>query len=322
MRYRLKLDEPVADGVRCIGVAQIDRAASALAEADRDKGIHEARKSFKRVRALLDMSRPALGEKVYRRENRRFRDIGRALAGARDIHVMRQTLDRLVEKRNLSAAGGAPTALRAWLDVNRSAIIPAHGEMAMHNAREALGEARAAFEALSVRADGLAPLAEGFREIYAGGRKAMKHAYRAGVDDEAFHEWRKHVQRHWRQLQLMRNAWPEAIAPRINLASELSDIIGLDHDLAVLIAFIRRNRAILGARGEVKALVQAARDEQVGLRAAAHVRGQRLYDLPPRAMARMIETNWTVAQAMAVATVDADTASPNANVVPLAQAQA
>jgi len=190
----------------------------------------------------------------------------------------------------------------------------------MRHAQDVLAEARAAFEALSVRADGLAPLAEGFREIYAGGRKAMRHAYRAGVDDEAFHEWRKHVQRHWRQLQLMRNAWPEAIAPRINLASELSDIIGLDHDLAVLIAFIRRNRAILGARGEVKALVQAARDEQVGLRAAAHLRGQRLYDLPPRAMARMIETNWAVAQAMAVETPDAASASPKANVVALAQA--
>jgi branched-subunit amino acid aminotransferase/4-amino-4-deoxychorismate lyase len=171
-----------------------------------------------------------------------------------------------------------------------------------------------------VRANGLAPLAEGFREVYAGGRKAMKHAYRAGVDDEAFHEWRKHVQRHWRHLQLMRNAWPEAIAPRIDLASELSAMIGLDHDLAVLIVFTRRNRAILGARVEVKALVQAARDEQTRLRAAAHLRGQRLYDLPPRAMARMIETNWAVAQAMAGEARDAETALPKSNVVTLARA--
>jgi len=318
MRYRLKLDEPVADGVRRIGVGQIDRATSALAEADRDKGIHEARKAFKRIRALLDMARPALSEKAFRCENRRFRDLGRALAGARDIHVMRQTLERLRQQRDLAEAGRAPAALRTWLDANRATIIPAHGEMAMGQARETLGEARAAFETLPIGADGLTPLAEGFREIYAGGRKAMKHAYRAGVDDEAFHEWRKHVQRHRRHLQLMRKAWPEAIAPRIDLASELSDIIGLDHDLAVLIAFIRRNRAILGARGEVKAVVRAARDEQAVLRAAAHLRGRRLYDLPPRAMARMIEANWGVARAMAGEIRDADTASPKANVVALA----
>jgi len=320
MRYRLKLDEPVADGVRRIGIAQIDRAASTLAGADRDKGIHEARKCFKRIRALLDMTRPALSEKIYRRENRRFRDLGRALAGPRDIHVMRQTLGRLEHQHDLGDAARARAALRAWLDANRASIIPAHGEMAMAQAREALADARTAFEVLPVRADGLAPLAEGFREIYAGGRKAMKHAYRAGVDDEAFHEWRKHVQRHWRQLQLVRNAWPEAIAPRIDLASELSGIVGLDHDIAVLIAFIRRNRAILGARGEVKALIRSARDEQTALRAAAHLRARRLYNLSPRAMARMIETNWAVAQAMAGETRDADTASPRANVVTLAQA--
>ncbi len=320
MRYRLRLEEPLADGVRRIGIAQIDRAAGALAGADRDKGIHEARKCFKRVRALLDMTRPALSEKVYRRENRRFRDLGRALARARDVHVMRQTLERLEHQHDLGEAARARAALRAWLDANRAAIIPAHDELAMYQAREALADARTAFEALPVRADGLAPLAGGFREIYAGGRKAMKHAYHAGVDDEAFHEWRKHVQRHWRQLQLVRNAWPAAIAPRIDLASELSDIIGLDHDIAVLIAFIRHNRAILGARGEVKAVIRAARDEQAALRAAAHVRGQRLYDLPPRAMARMIETNWSVARAMAVETMDADAAPPTANVVPLAHA--
>ncbi len=320
MRYRLRLDEPMPEGIRRVGIGQIDRAAEMLAGPDREKGIHEARKCFKRIRALLDMSRPALSEKVYQRENRHFRDLGRALAGARDSHVMRETLDRLVEERDLSAAGGAPTALRAWLDANRAAVAPAQGEMAMRQVQEALASAREVFAALPVRVTELAPLAEGFREIYAGGRKAMKHAYRAGVDDEAFHEWRKHVQRHWRQLQLVRNAWPAAIAPQIDLASELSGIIGLDHDLAVLLAFTRRNRAILGARGEVKALVQTARDEQARLRAAAHLRGQRLYDLPPRSMARMIETNWAVAQAMADEPQDADTASSKANVVTLAQA--
>jgi hypothetical protein len=320
MRYRLKLDEPVADGVRRIGIAQVDRAASALAEADRDKGIHEARKSFKRVRALLDMNRPALSEKVYRRENRRFRDLGRALAGPRDVYAMRQTLERLQQKRDLGTAECVPSALRAWLACWRTQADLTAGDAAMAQTRAALEEAREAFAQLPLRAEGIAPLAEGCRLTYTSGRKAMKLAYRDGVTDEAFHEWRKHVQRHWRHLQLVRDAWPEVITPRIDLASELSGIIGRDHDLAVLIAFIMRNRAILGARGEVKVLVQAARHEQVGLRAVAHVRGQRLYDLPPRAMARMIETNWSLAQAMAAEPQDANAASRKANVVALAQA--
>ena len=317
MPYRLKLREPVAKGVRRIGLGQIDRAAAALGREDSDAGIHEARKCFKRVRALLDMSRPALSEKAYRRENRRFRDLGRALAGPRDVHVMRQTLERLQQQRDLSAAGGVPSALRAWLASWRAST--ANSDAGLEEARAALGIAREAFADLRVRAHGVAPLVEGLGDTYAGGRRAMGSAYRKGAADEAFHEWRKHVQRHWRQLQLLRNAWPETIAPRIALASELSEMIGADHDLAVLIGFIRRNRAILGAGDHVAALIRAAEAEQVLLREAARPRGERLYALAPKAMAHMLATNWTVARALARETRADGSASNRHNVVTLAQ---
>ncbi len=294
MRYRLRLDEPVAEGIRRIGVGQIDRAARQLTAKDRDTGIHEARKCFKRIRALLDMSRPALKPKLYKRENRRFRDLGRALAGARDIHVMRQTLDKLAAHQDLSAAGGVPSALRTWLDAKRAQIVPVDGDAAMRQAQEVLADARAAFAMLPIQADGIAPLAAGVREVYAGGRKTMKRAFRRG-DDETFHDWRKHVQRHWRQLQLVRNAWPEVITPRIALASGLSDLIGEDHDLSVFIDFVWQNRAILGPRKAVDALITAARARQADLRVAAFARGHRLYALPPGALAEMLSVYWTTA---------------------------
>jgi len=317
MRYRLRLEEPLADGVRRIGIGQIDRASRMLVSEDRDKGIHEARKCFKRVRALLDMSRPALKPKVYQRENRRFRDLGRALAGARDIHVMRQTLDKLAGQRDLSAAGGVPSALHAWLDAKRAQIVPVDGETAMHEAQRVLAEARETFSTLPVKAESFAPLAEGLRGIYAGGRKTMKRAYRQG-DDETFHEWRKHVQRHWRQLQLVRNAWPEVIAPRIALASELSDLIGEDHDLSVLIGFARQNRAILGRRKAVDALIDAAQAQQADLRQAAFTRGRRLYALPPGALVDMIGAYWATAAEMVESAEHIDTFADPGKVVNIA----
>jgi hypothetical protein len=302
MRYRLKLDEPVTDGIRRIGVGQIDRATKELAREDRDTGIHEARKCFKRVRALLDMARPVLKPKVYKRENRRFRDVGRLLAGARDIHVMRQTLDQLAEQRDLSAAGRVPSALRVWLDAKRAQIVPVDGDAAMREAQRVLTKAREDFAVLPVKGDTVAPLAAGLRGIYAGGRKIMNEAYRQG-DDETFHEWRKHVQRHWRQLQLVRNAWPEVITPRIDLASELSDLIGEDHDLSVLIGFVRQNRAILGPRKAVNALSDAAQARQAELRQAAFRRGRRLYALPPGALEEALTAYWRTALEMAEADI-------------------
>jgi len=318
MRYRLKLDEPIAEGVRRAGVGQIDRAAGMLARDDHDTGIHEARKCFKRVRALLDMSRPALKPKAYKHENRRFRDLGRALAGPRDIHVMGQTLDKLAQQKDLSDARDVPSALRVWLDHKRAQVVPVDGDAAMAQAREVLSEARDAFAGLCVDAQDIGPLAAGIREVYAGGRKTMKHAYRDGVHDEVFHEWRKHVQRHWRQLQLVRDAWPELITPRVDLASELSDLIGEDHDLAVLIDFVWKNRAILGRREEVEALIGAARARQAELRQAAHIRGCRLYALPPKGLAEMVTAYWTTAPALTEINADIDALADSDKVVNIA----
>jgi len=317
MRYRLKLDEPIAEGVRRVGVGQIDRAAGMLVREDRNTGIHEARKCFKRVRALLDMSRPALKPKAYKRENRRFRDMGRALAGARDIHVMRQTLDNLAARRELSAAGDVPSALRVWLDTKRGQIVPFDGDVAMHQAQEALREARDAFAALRVHTEDVTPLAKGMGDIYAGGRRIMNEAYRQG-DDETFHEWRKHVQRHWRQLQLVRDAWPDVITPRIDLASELSGLIGEDHDLSVLINFVSKNRAILGRRAAVQALIDAAQAQQAELRNAAFIRGRRLYALPPKGLERTLTVYWTTAPEITETSADFDTLADSAKVVNIA----
>ncbi|RIA47306.1 CHAD domain-containing protein [Dichotomicrobium thermohalophilum] len=318
MRYRLKLDEPLADGVRRIGIGQIERAVGMLASEDRDTGIHEARKCFKRMRALLDMIRPVLKPKVYKRENRRFRDLGRALSGARDVHVMRQTLDKLAEQRDLGAAGEVPSALRVWLDAKRARIVPIDGDAAMRQAQRVLAEAREAFADLPVKGDSFAPLAAGVRTVYAGGRKIMNQAYRRG-DDEIFHEWRKHVQRHWRQLQLVRNAWPEAITPRIALASDLSDLIGEDHDLSVLIEFVRQNRAILGARDAVDALIEAAQARQADLRNAAFVRGRRLYALPPRALEEALMAYWETAPEVVKAQADIEPLAQGGKVVNIAR---
>ncbi len=317
MRYRLNLDEPIDEGVRRVGIGQIDRAAKQLARNDCDTGIHEARKCFKRVRALLDMARPALKPKLYRRENRRFRDMGRALAGARDVAVMRQTLDKLADERDLTAAGEVPSALRVWLNAKRAQLAPVDGDAALRQAQAALAEARDAFAALPIKAEGFVPLVAGMRDIYAGGRKMMDRAYRQG-DDETFHDWRKHVQRHWRQLQLVRDVWPEVITPHIDLASELSDLIGEDHDLSVLVAFVRKNRAILGRRDAVDALIGIARARQMALRKAAFARGRRLYALPPKGLADMLTVYWTTAPEIAETGADVDTLAEPGKVVNIA----
>ena len=64
---------------------------------DRHEAIHEARKSVKKVRALLRLLEPQLGN-VARNANRRLRDLGRTMSVLRDSAAMVETFDQLAEK--------------------------------------------------------------------------------------------------------------------------------------------------------------------------------------------------------------------------------
>src|SRR5438270_8288086 len=96
MPYRLKKKEPAAEGVKRIAAEQIDHASGQLAQdGDPEKAIHEARKSVKKTRALLRLAE-------YDAEDKRLRNIGRALSEIRDAAAMIQVFDALVAKKKES----------------------------------------------------------------------------------------------------------------------------------------------------------------------------------------------------------------------------
>ena len=81
MPFRFKLTEPFEEGCRRIAREQIERAQCQLkAPGDPVAAVHETRKSLKRLRALLRLVRPALGEQTYREENAQLRSIGGSLS--------------------------------------------------------------------------------------------------------------------------------------------------------------------------------------------------------------------------------------------------
>ena len=65
------------------------------AKGDHAVAVHETRKALKRLRALLRLIRPAIGDDAFRHENAQLRDIGLSLSGARDRHVLLETVNKL-----------------------------------------------------------------------------------------------------------------------------------------------------------------------------------------------------------------------------------
>lgn len=306
MAYRFKLGEPFDEGTRRIAIEQIERAQALLQETgDHAVAVHETRKSLKRLRALLRLVRPAIGESVFKDENARLRDIGLSLSGARDRHVLLETLNKLATSNGLGR--------RSLVDDLRHAIASANGEgtpLTMQQGHARLSEAKKRIAHLSIEGSGFDVVGAGLERSYRRARLALAEAY-ARPSDEVFHEWRKGAQAHWRQMTLLARAWPEYIGARALEARNLSQLLGDDHDLALLVAFVHSDAA--GISKERAAVVEkAARRRQGELRDIARPHGDRLFAESPKRLRRNIATFWTAAVALKEQDLDtAEAQSPS-----------
>ena len=94
MPYRFKPAEAVSEAVKRIVSEEIESSVEGLASPspeNRDRAVHQARKSIKKIRGLLRLLRPRLGA-TFRRENKRFRRLGRDLSQLRDAAALRHRL--------------------------------------------------------------------------------------------------------------------------------------------------------------------------------------------------------------------------------------
>ena len=282
--FRLKPDEALPDGLRAVALGRIDHALDMLdgpGVDDVDFAVHEARKDLKKLRALVRLARGELGNDVYRAENAAFRDAGRRLSGVRDSQVLVETLDEL--KKGLPR--GSATALRREL-VKRRRALEAEAGGREDSAREVvsmLEAARARVEEWPLETDGFEALEPGLRRIYRDGRRRLAAAEKKPTD-ENLHEWRKRVKDFWHHHQLLEFTWPELMEPAAEQAHHLADLLGDDHDLAVLDAAVGE----YAAPEAQPVLHEAIATRRSELQARALYLGSRLYDESPRAFSRRV----------------------------------
>jgi CHAD domain-containing protein len=186
----------------------------------------------------------------------------------------------------------------------------------LKRARKLLGEARRAFASLKLGGDGFLAIAETLEHDYRKARHAFRHAYRLG-EDEAFHDWRKYVQRHWRQLVLVAPSWPKALRPHIALARDLSEILGEDHDLFMLAGRVTDNAKDLGKPAEIRAFLKLCRKRQDELRSLAEPLGTRLFAEKPSSLSARLTAYWATAPQMRQIDKDAKAAAKASNVIAL-----
>ena len=292
--YRLRGDEPAAAGLRRVARGRAERAAERLREAGEDElaaAIHGARKDLKKLRALLRLVREELGEKTFKRENRRYRDAAQLLAASRDAEVKLQTLRALRER-----AGGelAPAPVASWermLEADRDEVASATA--AATGARVAA--ALAAIEAGAAAIEEW-PLADDSWELVEAG---LTRAYREGREelgklggegsDAAVHELRKRVKDLWYQLRLLVDAWPGPLGETVDQLDSLAEALGDHHDLSLLAGDLERRGPIFADPEAVAGLIVARQRELLD---EARAIGIRVYAEKPNAFRRRIRAYW------------------------------
>ena len=290
--YELRPGEDVARGVRRIARGQIDGIREDLgpeAEGDIAERIHESRKSVKRLRALVRLVRPELGERRYRAENERLRDAGRSLSGVRDAAVMVNTLDDLVERYDDELADDAFAGLRAALvaEAEEAHARVASDPQATAEVLTALEELRRRLAAWPIARDAdPAMLASGYQRVYRRGRRALRAARRE-TDTEHLHDLRKRAKVVWHAAQILRPVAPKKMERVARRAHDLSDVLGDDHDLAVLAKTAREHANALAA-GESAMLDELVDRRRAKLQRRALRRAERVFHAKPKRAARPV----------------------------------
>lgn len=259
---RLRLDPRLAPGaaVRRLALSQLDHARAGLARGD-TRGIHEARKSCKKLRALLRLVRGELGA-AYPTQNRRLRDTARALSPLREAAVLRATARSF--GIGLTTGGRPPDTTAA---LRRALRLTAARRRAID---------RWALEDVS-RESLAAAVTAGYRRARRSAKQARRRPRPA-----VLHEWRKQVKYHRYQCEAAAPLWP-GLARRVRALEVLGEALGRHHDVEMLAQELRRHPLRAGNADLVFRTVRRMRREQARLAARALRAGQRLFAEPARA---------------------------------------
>ena len=299
MTFQLKADEPVVDGIRRNVRREVEKALEHLGakvsprrrDAWESDAVHEVRKCFKRVRAALRLVREELGDDTYREENWCFRDAARPLSEVRDAKMLVESLDKFSQQCNVEP--GAVAKVHAALVANHQEVT----RRVLRQGRTFPAVAEVAARALGrlsdwkTKDDGGEALEGGLRRVYRAGRHMLSLAA-ADPSMANLHEWRKQAKYLWHQLQLLEPAWTGHEKDLGDRVHRLSQLLGEDHDLAVLRQTLAADPLTYGGHGVLKGLFEPLDRQREELERLAFELGRQLYKDSPKVFTSRIEAYW------------------------------
>lgn len=293
MGYKLRPQDPAAE-VRKVARQGIEKAIEALSvsPSDRGEGVHQARKRFKEMRALLRLVRKPLGPE-FKHENQRLRDLGRSLAESRDATAMLESWDLLAKRYPELIADSNFGQVRKRLEDRTAQAGGDTADLDRHIAQaiEELNALGARIDSWPLKTNGFDLLANGIGRTYADGCAELAKV-RLDLSDEQLHQWRKRVKDHWYQTRLLAPSWPKLMALRSDTLKRLADMLGDDHDLAVMRELMQAQPQLFGDDNLRERLGIAIAQRRGELQSAALKLGDELYLEAPKDLVARWQRYW------------------------------
>lgn len=305
--------ESLGSGVKRVTMEQLELAASRFFDRDLgfDGAVHEARKSIKRVRALLRLVRGEIPDRIYEFESRSLRDTARLLSEVRSVRgVVNAALsihELYSELLATDTFGDMLTRLerrreRAELNAVDDPNLVGRVVRGLERAYNRYGSwptdpaAREVYR-LGIR-DEYDAISPGLTVTYTQGRETMVTAYRRGGPGD-FHLWRRRVKDMRHQMEFLAPLWPEVVVGTAMTLERLGNILGEDNDLAELQELLRTRHDLCPNPKERSLFRALAAQRRSELQLAAELLGRRVYAEEPRSLVGRFGEYWT-ARKMAI----------------------
>jgi len=295
MPYCLKRQRSVASEVRRLAEKQLGLAIAELRTiGDRrsDQRIHEARRHVKKVRAMLRLVQPAIGDRGHA-INRRLRAASRLLGPIADGRAVVGTFLRAGHRdrawqRTLQAIQAALVQRAARIDgqAERDRVLPIVTRLLRAERRRVAG--------WTLNAGGFDAVAPGLEKSVRRARKAMNRSLRH-LSGHEYHVWRRRVKDLWFQVRLLEARCGDGLSDDERTLEALDDCLGEYHNV-LLLQEILTTEGLVAQRHAARGL-RLLRRYQAELRSRAASLGRRLFDDKPGHFVDRVERLWHASRA-------------------------
>jgi len=278
---------------------QIDKAVSVIdnSEISVQESVHRVRKCCKNIRALLCLIEPSLA-KHFKQENFWYKDTTAALSNLRDADAMLESLDKLlIAQSDNSNVEGIDEVAASWLQqqllVRKNDVASAREDTdhALNAAKVRLQKGRQRLAIWRIKDKGFETISSGLEKTYRQARSRMKTA-KKDPSNKNLHDWRKRIKQLYFHIYLLTKSWPALLTCLGDELKRLGEILGDDHDLAVLTEFVRTTES-----GHCKEVILGAIGAQrTSLQATAIAMGERLCAESPKNFRKRHQLYWEASQ--------------------------